>query len=110
VDIDYVALLVASLVSSIIFVFVKVPFPEVVPVVRFAILAFAHPLLIPLVFRTVLLCALVKTAHGGQGVHAPFLADLAMRGFAISFVIRASVALSDSFPGFLMFPMLTFQL
>ena len=41
-------------------------------------------------------------------VHSPFLADLAMRGCAISLVMRASVALSDSFLGFLMFPMFTF--
>jgi hypothetical protein len=54
VDLDYVALLVASLVSFIVFVFVKVPLPGVVAVVRFVILAFAHPLLVPLIFRIVL--------------------------------------------------------
>jgi hypothetical protein len=41
-------------------------------------------------------------------VHAPFLADLAMRGWAISFVMRASVALLDSFLGFLVLPIFTF--
>ena len=54
VDIDYVALLVTSLVSFIVFVSIKVPLPEVVPVMRFVILPFAHPLLVPLVFRIVL--------------------------------------------------------
>jgi hypothetical protein len=39
--------------------------------------------------------------------HAFFLADLAMRGLAISFSTRASVALSDSFVGFLTLPMST---
>ena len=39
--------------------------------------------------------------------HAFFLADLAMRGLAISFSTRASVALSDSFVGFLTVPMST---
>jgi hypothetical protein len=57
---------------------------------------------------SVLLTALVKTAHCGHRIHAPFLADLAMRGCAISFVMRASIALLDSFPGFLMVPMFTF--
>jgi hypothetical protein len=54
VDIDYVALLVTSFVSFIVLVFVKVPLPGVVPVMRFVILAFTHPLLVPLVFRIVL--------------------------------------------------------
>ena len=54
VDIDYVALLVTSFVGSIVFIFVKVPLPEVVPVTRFVILAFTHTLLVPLVFRIVL--------------------------------------------------------
>jgi len=40
--------------------------------------------------------------------HASVLADLAMRGLAISFSTRASVALSDSFVGFLTVPMSTF--
>jgi len=39
--------------------------------------------------------------------HAPCLADLAMRGLAISFSTRASVALSDSFVGFLTVPIST---
>jgi hypothetical protein len=41
------------------------------------------------------------------GTTPPFLADLAMRGCAISLVMRASIALSDSFLGFLMLPMFT---
>jgi hypothetical protein len=41
------------------------------------------------------------------GITTPFLADLAMRGCAISFVMRASIALSDSFLGFLMLPIFT---
>jgi hypothetical protein len=39
--------------------------------------------------------------------HATFLADLAMRGLAISFSTRASVALSDSLVGFLKVSMST---
>jgi len=44
------------------------------------------------------------------GFTPPFLADLAMRGCAISFVMRASVALLDSFLGSFMVPMSTLQL
>jgi hypothetical protein len=38
-------------------------------------------------------------------VHRFFLADLAMRGCVISFLMRASVALSDSFLGLFVVPM-----
>ena len=41
-------------------------------------------------------------------VFPPFLADLAMRGCAISLVMRASIALSDSVPVFFMLLMFTF--
>lgn len=48
VNVNSVALLVTSFVRFIVFVFVEVPLPEVVSVVRFVILTFAHPLLLPL--------------------------------------------------------------
>jgi len=54
VDINSVAVLVASLISSIVFVFGKVPLSEMVPVMRTIILAFALPLLISAVFRIIL--------------------------------------------------------
>ena len=56
----------------------------------------------------------VSVLHGAISLeraavaHASFLADLAMRGLAISFLTRASVALSNSFVGFLTVPMSTF--
>jgi hypothetical protein len=49
---------------------------------------------------------IILVLHGGillecaAVAHASVLADLAMRGLAISFLTRASVALSDSFVGF----------
>jgi len=46
--------LVARLVGFIVFVLSKVPLPEVVSFMRLIILAFAHPLLVPLVFRIIL--------------------------------------------------------
>jgi hypothetical protein len=54
-----VASLVARLVSFIVFVFIEVPLPEVVPFMRLVILAFAQPLLVPLVFRIILVLTLV---------------------------------------------------
>ena len=61
-DIDSVTLLIASLVSPIVLVFVKVPLPEVVPVMRTVILTFAHSLLVLLVFRIILVRA--RGIHG----------------------------------------------
>jgi hypothetical protein len=60
-DVGSVAGLVASFVSLVVFVFAKVPLPEVVPVMRFVILAFALPLLVPAVFRIILV--------GARGIH-----------------------------------------
>jgi hypothetical protein len=57
VDINSVALLVAGFVSSIVFVFDKVPLSGMVPVMRAIILAFALPLLISTVLRVILVFA-----------------------------------------------------
>ena len=59
---------------------------------------------------------IISALHGaillerGAMVHDSFLADLAMRGCAISFLMRASVALLDSFLGSLTVPMSSLQL
>jgi hypothetical protein len=56
---------------------------------------------------------IISVLHGAillercAAVHDFFLADLVMRGWAISFLMRASVALSDSFLGFLTVPIST---
>jgi hypothetical protein len=54
-----VTLLVASLVSFLVFVFFEVPLLGVVLVMLTVILAFAHALLIRLVFRIILFMTLV---------------------------------------------------
>ena len=53
-----VAPLVARLVSFLVFVFLKVPLLVVIPLMRLVIFAFAHPLLVPLVFRIILVLTL----------------------------------------------------
>jgi hypothetical protein len=55
-DVSSVAVLVARFVSLIVFVPAKVPLPEVVPLMRSVIPAFALPLLVPPVFRIILVC------------------------------------------------------
>jgi hypothetical protein len=52
------ALLVASLVGFLVYVLFEVPILAVVPVMRTVILAFAHPLLVCLVFRIILFVVL----------------------------------------------------
>ncbi len=54
-----VGLLVARLVSSLVFVFFEVPLPGVVPVMRFVILAITHTYLVVFVFRIVLILSVV---------------------------------------------------
>jgi hypothetical protein len=49
-----VALLVASLVRFLVFVFAEMPLLGMVPAMRMVILAFTHTLLIPFVFRIIL--------------------------------------------------------
>jgi hypothetical protein len=58
-----VALLVASLVGFLVFVFLKVVFLVVVPVMRMIVSAFAHALLVGFVLR--IIRALVLGLHGG---------------------------------------------
>ena len=48
-----VALLVASLIRFLVFVFFEVPLFAVIPVMRLVILAFAHTLLVCFVFRII---------------------------------------------------------
>ena len=56
---------------------------------------------------------IISVLHGGilleraAEARASFLTDLAMRGLAISFSTRASIALSDSFLGFRTVPIST---
>jgi hypothetical protein len=54
-----VTLLVARLVSSLVFVFFEVPLLGVVPVMRFVILAITHTYLVVFVFRIVLILSVV---------------------------------------------------
>ena len=54
------ALLVASLVRFLVYVFLEVPILAVVPVMRTVILAFAHTLLVCFVFRIILFVVLEK--------------------------------------------------
>src|SRR5579862_330030 len=54
--------LVAGFVSFLVFVFLKVPLPVMVPLMGGVILAFAHPLLVPLVLRVILV--LTCAVHG----------------------------------------------
>jgi hypothetical protein len=57
--ITLVTLLVTSLVCFLVFVFFEVPFLGVVLVMRTVIPAFAHPLLVRLVFRIILVVSLL---------------------------------------------------
>jgi hypothetical protein len=54
-----VTLLIARLVSSLVFVFFEVPLPGVVPVMRFVIPAIAHTYLVVFVFRIILILSVV---------------------------------------------------
>jgi hypothetical protein len=54
-----VTLLVASLVSFLVFVFLELPLPGVVLVMRFVILAVTHTYLVVFVFRIILVVSLV---------------------------------------------------
>jgi len=54
-----VTLLVARLVSSLVFVFFEVPLLGVVPVMRFVILAITHTYLVVFVFRIILILSVV---------------------------------------------------
>jgi hypothetical protein len=54
-----VTLLVARLVSSLVFVFFEVPLLGVVPVMRFVILAITHTYVVVFVFRIILILTVV---------------------------------------------------
>ncbi|MGA2429477.1 MAG: hypothetical protein ABSH13_13340, partial [Candidatus Acidiferrum sp.] len=54
-----VTLLIARLVSSLVFVFFEVPLPGVVPVMRFVIPSIAHTYLVVFVFRIILILSVV---------------------------------------------------